>query len=270
MDIASTNVPLNTGSPVALVTGSGRRRVGYHVAAALAQRGYQLIVHYHTAEDEAQATASEFKSLGVQAVAVQADLASEPSVQQLVTQSLATFGRLDVLVNCAAIWQSKPLEETTAADVRRHFEINTLGTFMLAQRVGLAMVEQPAGGVIINLGDWAIERPYLGYAAYFPSKGAIPALTRSLAVELGVRNPRVRVNCILPGPVMLPLDLPSEERARVINATLVKREGSPAHIAQAVLALIENDFITGVCLPVDGGRSIYAPYDDEPRRRQPS
>ncbi len=270
MNITNTQAPARTVPPVALVTGSGRQRVGYHVAQALAQRGYNLIVHYHTAQDEAQATVSELQLRGIQAVALQADLACELSVQQLIGQSLATFGRLDVLVNCAAIWQSKPLEQTTADDVRRHFEINTLGTFLLAQRIGLAMVAQPAGGVIINLGDWAIERPYLDYAAYFPSKGAIPALTRSLAVELGTRNPRVRVNCILPGPVMLPLDLPSDERARVINATLVKREGTPVHIAQAVLALIENDFITGVCLPVDGGRSIYAPTDDEPRRRQSS
>ena len=121
------------------------------------------------------------------------------------------------------------------------------------------MVRQPEGGSIITLGDWAIERPYLNYAAYFPSKGAIPTLTRSLAVELGTRNPRVRVNCIMPGPVLLPPDLPALERQQAIDATLVKREGSPLNIAQAVLFLIDNDFVTGVSLPVDGGRTIYAP-----------
>jgi pteridine reductase len=77
-----------------------------------------------------------------------------------------------------------------------------------------------------------------------------------MAVELAHRNPRVRVNCILPGPVMLPPDLPQADRERAIAGTLVKREGSPTHVAQAVLALIENDFITGVCLPVDGGRTL--------------
>jgi len=102
-----------------------------------------------------------------------------------------------------------------------------------------------------------VVRPYLNYAAYFPSKGAIPTLTRCLAVELASRNPKVRVNCILPGPVMLPADLPQAERQQAIDATLVKREGCPENIAQAVLALIDNDFITGVCLPVDGGRTIY-------------
>ena len=85
-------------------------------------------------------------------------------------------------------------------------------------------------------------RPYLNYAAYFPSKGAIPTLTRCLAVELGSRNPRVRVNCILPGPVMLPPDLPEEERRQAIDATLVKREGSPTNIAQAVLLVPRQRF----------------------------
>ena len=121
------------------------------------------------------------------------------------------------------------------------------------------MVAQASGGVIVNIGDWAEVRPYLGYAAYFPSKGAVTAMTRNFAVELGTRNPNVRVNAILPGPVMLPPDLPADERKQAIDATLVKREGSPKNVAQAVLALVENDFITGVCLPVDGGRTVYAP-----------
>ena len=80
-----------------------------------------------------------------------------------------------------------------------------------------------------------------------------------MAVELGTRNPAVRVNCILPGPVMLPPDLPAAEKEQAIAATLVKREGRPENIAQAVLFFLDNDFVTGVCLPVDGGRSIYAP-----------
>src|SRR6476619_888696 len=99
------------------------------------------------------------------------------------------FGRIDVLVNAAAVWKSKPLEMVTAADVRLHFETNALGTFLCSQHAGLAMVEQPEGGVIVNIGDWADARPYTGYAAYFASKGAIPTITRSLAVELGSRNP---------------------------------------------------------------------------------
>ena len=243
---------------VALVTGSGKRRVGWHVANALARRGYALAIHYRTSATEAQQAADDFRARGTEAIAVAADLTDEQQVQYLVEQVLDKFGRIDVLVNCAATWQGKRLEEVTADDVRGFFETNTLSTFLCCQRVGLAMVKQPEGGSIITFGDWATTRPYTNYAAYFPSKGAIPALTRCLAVELGTRNPRVRVNCILPGPVMLPLDLPPPEREHAIQSTLVKREGRPEHVAQAVLHFIENDFLTGVCLPVDGGRTVYA------------
>jgi pteridine reductase len=248
-----------TATKVALVTGSGKRRVGFHVAEALGARGYALIVHYRSSATEAAETVESFRSRGIQAVPLQADLTDERSTQALIDQALARFGRLDVLVNAAAVWRRKLLEEVTAADVRDYFETNTLGTFLCSQQAGLAMVRQPDGGCIINIGDWAIARPYLNYAAYFPSKGAIPTLTRALAVELASRNPNVRVNCILPGPVLLPPDLPENERRQAINATLVKREGRPGNIAQAVLFFVDNDFVTGVCLPVDGGRSIYAP-----------
>jgi pteridine reductase len=146
----------------------------------------------------------------------------------------------------------------TARDVRDHFETNVLATFLCARQAGLAMVQQPEGGCIVNLGDWAEARPYTDYSAYFATKGAIPTLTRDLAVELGTRNPRVRVNCILPGPVLLPPDMPEERRRQVIDSTLVRREGRPENIVQAVLFFLDNDFVTGVSLPVDGGRSIYA------------
>jgi pteridine reductase len=246
-------------SKVALVTGSGKRRVGSHVAEALAERGYALAIHYRTSAAEATESVKAFAARGVEAIGVQADLTDEQAVRSMVQKVLDRFGRLDVLVNCAAIWQRKRLEDVTAADVRLHFETNTLGSFLCAQHAGLAMVRQTEGGAIVNLGDWAEARPYLNYAAYFPSKGAVTTMTRSLAVELGTRNPRVRVNCIMPGPVLLPPDLPEAERRQSIDATLVKREGSPKNIAQAVLFFLDNDFVTGVCLPVDGGRTIYAP-----------
>jgi pteridine reductase len=244
---------------VALVTGSGKRRVGWHVADVLARRGYALALHYRTSAAEAAESVAAFEARGVAVAAFQADLSDEKAVRAMIEAVLGRFGRIDVLVNCAAVWKSKRLEDVTADDVRFHFETNTLGTFLCAQQAGLAMVRQPEGGCIINLGDWAVARPYLNYAAYFPSKGGVTALSTALTVELGTRNPKVRVNCILPGPVMLPPDLPEEERRQAINATLVKREGSPENIAQAALALIDNDFITGAYLPVDGGRTIYAP-----------
>jgi pteridine reductase len=244
---------------VALVTGSGKRRVGWHVADALARRGYSLAIHYRSSAAEAAETAAALKEHGVEVAAFQADLTDERAVRAMVGGVLDQFGRIDVLANCAAVWKSKRLEDVTAADVRVHFETNALGTFLCAQQAGLAMVKQPEGGCIVNIADWAEVRPYLNYAAYFPSKGAVTTMTRSLAVELAHRNPRVRVNCVMPGPVMLPPDLPEAERRHAIDCTLVKREGSPKNIAQAILAFVENDFVTGVCMPVDGGRTIYAP-----------
>lgn len=243
---------------VALVTGSGRRRVGFHVAEMLAQAGYTIAVHFNSSHQEALETAKHFKSLGVEAKPFQAELSDEKQVATLCSDVIAAFGKIDVLVNTAAMWHSKPLEKVTADDVRKNFEVNTLGTFLTCQQVGNWMVAQRSGGCIVNVGDWADIRPYTDYAAYFPSKAAIPGLTRTFAVELGTRNPNVRVNCILPGPVMLPDDLPQEEKDEAIKATLVKREGSPRHVAQAVKFFIENDFITGVSLPVDGGRTVYA------------
>ena len=243
---------------VALVTGSGKKRVGAAVAELLATEGYSLAVHYRTSAAEAGETVAALRARGVEAEAFGADLADETAVAGLVKAVLARFGRIDVLVNCAAVWQRKKLEDVTAADVRLHFDTNALGTFLMCQKVGLHMVAQPTGGVIVNVGDWAEVRPYRDYAAYFPSKGAVSAMTRTFAVELAHRNPNVRVNAVLPGPVMLPPDLPEAEKAEAVNATLVKREGSPANIAAAVLAFVENDFLTGVLLPVDGGRTVYA------------
>jgi len=249
---------MNNYSPVALITGAGKQRIGWHIAQALAERGYRLAIHYRSSKNDAEQTVRELQSRSITARAYGADLRDENAVRKMVPTVLADFGQIDVLVNAAAIWQRKKLEEITAADVREHFDTNTLGTFLMCQHVGLAMTKQAAGGTIINIGDWAEVRPYLDYAAYFPSKGSVTTLTRSMAVELATRNPRVRVNAILPGPVMLPADLPEAERTEAINATLVKREGSPRNVVLAALHFIDNDFVTGTCLPVDGGRTIYA------------
>jgi pteridine reductase len=243
-------------SKVAFITGSGAKRVGNSIARALAARGYAVVVHANRSVAEAHETAREVAAEGTATLVVIGDLSDEPTVERIMGEIMARFGRIDVLVNSAAIWKPKPLEEVRAADVREHFEVNALSTFLCCQRVGLIMVGQPDGGAIVNVGDWATERPYLNYSAYFPSKGAIPTMTRMFAVELAARNPKVRVNAVLPGPVMLPAELTEDERRQAVAGTLVKREGSPVNVAQAVVALVENEFITGVCLPVDGGRTI--------------
>src|SRR4051794_33515429 len=107
---------------VALVTGSGKKRVGWHVADALGGRGYDIAVHYRTSAKEAAETVEHLRSRGVEAVAFQADLAEEAAVRDLVRGVLDHFGRLDVLVNCAAVYKATRLEEVTAADVRHNFE----------------------------------------------------------------------------------------------------------------------------------------------------
>src|SRR5438105_12044013 len=106
-----------SATKVALITGSGKRRVGWHVADALAARGYALAIHYHRSAAEAADTVDTFQQRGVEAIGLQADLSDEQAVRTLVQKTLDRFGRLDVLVNCAAAWKSKRLEEVTAADV---------------------------------------------------------------------------------------------------------------------------------------------------------
>ena len=111
----------------------------------MAQRGYDIAFHYHRSADEARETVAQIERKGVRAAAFQADVANENDVARLFDEVLAAFGRLDVLVTAAAVWQPKPLEEVTAEDVRRQFDVNTLGTFLCCQRAGLIMVKQPEG-----------------------------------------------------------------------------------------------------------------------------
>lgn len=243
---------------IALITGSGRKRLGNVVAGDLAADGFSIALHYNRSADEAREAVTQLRDAGVDAEAYQADVADDDDVGHLFDQILERFGRLDVLVNTASIWQSRSLEETTAQDVRQSFDVNCLGTFLCARRAGLIMAGQQSGGVIVNIGDWAIQRPYADHAAYFIAKGAIPTLTRVLAVELARRNPKIRVNCIHPGPVMFPPGMSDAEQRKLIEATLVKQANCPHSISQAVRFFIENQFVTGVCLPVDGGRTIYA------------
>ena len=138
-----------------------------------------VALHYNNSAEEAQQTLVGLRAEGVRAEAFQADVSDEASVAKLFQAVMKTFGRLDVLVTAAAVWDRRKLEETTAADVRREFEINALGTFLCCQQAGRIMVGQPEGGAIVAIGDWACARPYANYAAYFLSKGAIPTLTRA-------------------------------------------------------------------------------------------
>ena len=251
----SASYPQN---PVALITGAGAPRIGNCIARVLGEKGYQLAIHANASTEQADATVAELEAKGISAMTVKADLTDESAIKQMVCSVSDHYGHIEALVNSAGIWNSGDLEDVRADDVRHHFEVNALGTFLCCQQVGLQMVSQDHGGSIVNIGDWSTIRPCGDYAAYYPSKGTIPTITRCFAVELARRNPCVRVNAVLPGPVLFPQDMPEAERKAEIAGTLVKREGNPQNVADAVLMLLENDFITGVSLPVDGGRSIYS------------
>ncbi len=245
----------NTSQTV-LITGSGRKRVGYVIAQHLAARGYNIAIHYHTSAQPAAENVAELAALGVEAEKFSADVSDEDDVREMIAAVVTRFGSLDVLVTTSSIWKTIPLEEVTADDVLASFRINTLGTFLCAKYAGLQMVAQDRGGSIITIGDSLIEHPYVDHAAYFTAKGAIPTLTRSLAVEFATRNPAVRVNCIEPGPVMFPDDLPEAKRVAHRESTLVKQADCPETVAHTVSFLIDNSMLTGCCIPLDGGRNV--------------
>lgn len=244
---------------VALITGSGRDRVGNVIARGLADDGYQIALHYRSSEQDALSSRDELRDRGVVCQAFQANVGDENEVQKMVDSVVTEFGRIDVLVTTSSIWPTESLEETTAASVLKSFEVNTLGTFNVAKAAGLVMTEQETGGSIVTIGDWKIDRPYLDHAAYLIAKGSIPTLTKVLALELGHRNPNVRVNCIHPGPVMFPAGTSEGEQRQLIDSTLVKKANQPEALTTAVRFFIQSPLVTGTSIPVDGGQHMYSP-----------
>ncbi|WP_236621131.1 SDR family NAD(P)-dependent oxidoreductase [Rhodopirellula sallentina] len=250
----------DTDAPVALITGSGAKRVGRCIAEALSRRGCHIALHANTSADEASEAARQWRDqFGRDAIVVTGSLEEDATCDRIVEQTHAHFGRIDILVNSAAIWKPTALDDITGDEVRRYFQINSVASLLCARAAGRFMSDQPNGGAIINIGDWATQRPYADHAAYFPSKSAVEVITRSLAVELAARNSRVRVNCVQPGPVMLTPDVDDATVQSLVESTLVGRIGCGDDVAEAVAFLCENTFVTGVCLPVDGGRRIFAP-----------
>ncbi len=256
MGVGNTNKTVE--KPVAWITGSGSPRVGQVIARYFADRGFRIAIHANKSVENATDIKTELNRSGTEALVVTGAIENHEFAKSSVQRIVQSFGRIDVLVNSAAIWDWKSFEETSAADVQRQFEVNTLGSFLCSQAAGLQMVLQPTGGAIVLVGDWAVSRPYPDFSAYFVGKGAIETMTRSLAVELATRNPAVRVNAILPGPVMLAPTISLERANAIKQQCLLKRHGKPEDVAHAAYFLATNDFVTGVCIPVDGGRSVYA------------
>jgi NAD(P)-dependent dehydrogenase (short-subunit alcohol dehydrogenase family) len=235
-----------------LITG-GAKRIGSHMARALAHRGANLVINYRYSSADAQAVVRELQNLGVEALAVPGDVSNAADVQRMVGSAMDRFGRIDVLINNAAVYFKTPFTHVTESEWDLTLDINLKGSFLCAKAVADHMRSR-GDGKIINFADWAGMRPYPDYLPYCVSKAGVVALTQALAQELA---PAVQVNCIAPGPILLPEEMGEEERERVINATPLKRIGSPEDIVQTVLYLIEGtDFATGGTYLVDGGRYI--------------
>lgn len=235
-----------------MVTGAARR-VGRAIALVLAGRGMDIVVHYKTGGSEARATAEAIEGLGRRAVAIQADLAQQEEAEALAERATEAFGRIDVLVNSAALFYRTPLEKLTAQDWEQFLRVNLTGPFLLAKRLGLQM-RRHGQGKIVNIADIAGISPWADFLPYSVSKAALIALTRGLAKALA---PEVQVNAVAPGSVLLPEEYGDKERDAIIRATPLRRIGDPADVAKTVLFLLEgSDFITGQVVVVDGGRSI--------------
>lgn len=235
-------------APVALVTGAARR-IGAAIAQHLHTAGFRVIVHCHQSQSAGHALANELNQLRFNsAIMLTADLCRPESVHQLMSDALLWGGRMDLLVNNASLFTRND------ADWDGMFNLNVKAPFLLSCAACPHLVKTQ--GSIINITDTHADRPLKGYAIYCQSKAALDMQTKALAREFA---PNVRVNAVAPGAIMWPEQenqLNEEQQQSIIDKTPLKRHGSPLFIAQAVLALAENQFITGQTLRVDGGRSI--------------
>ena len=242
---------MNLCGATALVTG-GAIRLGREISFALARAGTNVVVCYRHSHDAAEETACEARAQGVRAVTVQADAADGCQIDSVISRLRGEFPRIDILVANAGRFRRTPFQTLTEAewaDLMR----NNLDVFRVpATRIGRLMKAQ-GSGCIIAMADIAGLRPWTGYAPYSVAKAGVISLTRALARELA---PEVRVNAVAPGPILFPADGDEGAFRREIARTLLQRHGEPSDIADAVLFLARADFVTGVVLPVDGGRAL--------------
>ncbi|HEY4648863.1 MAG TPA: SDR family oxidoreductase [Gemmatimonadales bacterium] len=236
---------------VALVTGAGRR-LGRAMAAALAERGMTVAIHFNASAEGAGELQHEIIHAGGKAVCVSADLTDPYAARALPVQVVDRLGRLDVLVNSAAIMRHLSVEETTPADWDEILSLNLRSVFFCTQ--GAIPALRAAKGKVVNLADLAGLEPWPGFAAHSVSKAGVVMLTKVLALSLA---PDITVNAIAPGAVLVPEDYSEQERERLARSTPLKRLGSPSDVISALMYLLEGgDFVTGEVLTVDGGRLI--------------
>lgn len=235
----------------ALVTGAAKR-VGYEIGRALAEKGANILLHYRSSKAEAENAAAQWRLLGVNCLLFQADLSDAAQIRRMVGEIDAAGHAPDILVNSASLFYATPLESVKQADWDALVGSNLEGPFWLSAEIGKRM-RKAGKGKIVNIADWSAFRPYKHFAPYCAAKGGLVTLTKSLAREFA---PQVQANAVAPGPVLPPPDMTDEEKDRVARQTLLGRWGSPRDVANAVIFLVENDFVNGTVLFVDGGRSI--------------
>ncbi len=238
------------GLPLAVVTGAAVR-LGRGIALALASHGYPVGVHYHDSGDAARETAAQIQALGGTAYLLEADLTDPLQIEGLFARVRRLPQRLGVLVNSAAVMTAGNLTGMSVADWDGTLALNLRAPWLCAREAAACMGSQ--GGVIINITDVGARKTWTGYPAYTISKSALETLTRLLARQLA---PAVRVNAVAPGLILPSQDLAPEEWNRLVKRLPLQTAGTVEAVAQAVLALIQNEYITGQTLMVDGGYAL--------------
>jgi NAD(P)-dependent dehydrogenase (short-subunit alcohol dehydrogenase family) len=237
---------------VALVTGAGRR-VGRTIALALARAGAAVAVHYGRSAAGAAETVRQAEAEGVPACALAADLASPSAVRDVVAAAADRLGRLDVLVNSAAIFQRADLGEIDVEAWDRMHAINLRAPFLACQ-AAVPLMRRTGGGHIVNVADVGGLIPWAHYSHYVVAKAGLVMLTRALALELA---PAIRVNAVAPGTVLWSEKATPEEKERVVSRIPLARIGTPDDVARTVLFFVCGPgFVTGQVVAIDGGRSI--------------
>lgn len=248
---------------IALVTGAGHR-LGRAIALALGRAGCQVLVHYRSSREEAEETRAELRELGTEAAVLRADLSRPSEIEALFAKVERDLGELDVLVNSAASFVHQEFEAILAEDWDAVLDVNLRAPFLCTRHAVSLMASSDgrrstwseqveAPGAVINIADLSGIRAWRGYAHHSVSKAGLLQLTRAAAVELG---PRVRVNAVVPGPILPPSDRAGDDWSRRGERLPLRRTGEPEEIGHVVVFLARNDFITGQAIVVDGGASL--------------
>jgi NAD(P)-dependent dehydrogenase (short-subunit alcohol dehydrogenase family) len=243
--------PMDIAGKVALITGSSKR-IGRETAVELGRRGARVAIHYRSDEPGARETLRLVESAGSSGEVFRAELTDVREVDAMFSKLETSMGRLDILVNNASAFDAATFTETTPELWDVQMNSNAKAPFFMAHRAARLMLNQEQGK-IVNLVDVAGDTIWPGYLAYSVSKAALIAVNRGLAKTLA---PKVQVNGVAPGPVLFPEHYTQDQKHLAIDRTLLKRAGSARDIVSAIVFLIENDYITGEVIHVDGGRHI--------------